>query len=486
MRFLLLLMAAASLSAAPVRLHPDNPHYFEYQGKPMILVTSAEHYGALINLDFDYKTYLDALRADGMNYTRIFMGAYVENADSFGIKFNTLAPAANRLIAPWKRSDTPGYVNGGNKFDLTQWDEAYFARLKDFVRHAAERGIIVEITPFSSIYRDDYWEYSPLHPRNNINETFVEDRKKLQTLPVEGHNLLSHQEAYLAKLVRELNAFDNVFFEIQNEPWSDNEVEVLDLLPQYSADDKKWTSYVHVASEGAMAWQRRMGRLIRETESNLPQKHLIAQNFCSFKYPLKTVPDEVSIINFHYAWPEAAYWNHGWNRVIGLDETGFRGAEDAVYRKQAWHFLLAGGALYNNLDYSFIVGHEDGGFDNFGSEGGSPGGGSRQLRRQLKVLSEFLHGFDFVKMAPDRNLIAHAPGLFARGLAERGRQYAVYIEGSGPADLRLNIPKGRYRIEWIDTLAGEVLKEETMRAGADGLALTTPAFTEDLALRVTR
>ncbi|MCB1120053.1 MAG: cellulase family glycosylhydrolase [Verrucomicrobiae bacterium] len=487
MRFLLLFFAlGATLSAAPIRLHPDNPHYFEYKGKPLIIITSAEHYGALINLDFDYKQYLDTLHADGMNYTRLFMGAYVENPDSFGIKFNTLAPLENRLIVPWKRSSTSGYIHGGNKFDLKQWDEAYFDRLKDFLKRAADRNIIVEITLFSSIYRDGYWEFSPFHPNNNINDTQAEDRKKLQTLPVEGHNLLPYQEAYVRKLVHELNDFDNFFFEIQNEPWADNEVLAMDLLPQNRTEKRKWTSYVHVASDESLAWQRHLSHLIKNEEARLPKQHLIAQNFCNFKLPLTDVQQEISIINFHYAWPEAAYWNLGWDRVIGYDESGFLGTEDAVYRKKAWHFLMAGGGLYNNLDYSFVPGHEDGSFDNAGAEGGSPGGGSPSLRKQLKVLGDFLRGVDFTRMAPDQNLIAHAPGLFARGLAEPGKQYAVYFDGSGPADIRLNIPKGRYRIEWINTRTGKTLRKETVRSGDKGLTLTTPDFSEDVALRITK
>jgi len=32
-----------------------------------------------------------------------------------------------------------GYRNGGNRFDLETWDEAYFARLKDFVATAAAK-----------------------------------------------------------------------------------------------------------------------------------------------------------------------------------------------------------------------------------------------------------------------------------------------------------------------------------------------------------
>jgi hypothetical protein len=35
--------------AAPLRLHPDNPHYFEFRGEPTVLITAGEHYGAVMN-----------------------------------------------------------------------------------------------------------------------------------------------------------------------------------------------------------------------------------------------------------------------------------------------------------------------------------------------------------------------------------------------------------------------------------------------------
>ena len=125
--------------AAPIALHPDNPHYFQWRGRPTILITSAEHYGAVMNLDFDYRKYLDTLAADGLNYTRVFSGAYVEPQGAFNIARNTLAPGPGRFIAPWARSSQPGYANGGNKFDLARWDAAYFTRLKDFIAYAAEK-----------------------------------------------------------------------------------------------------------------------------------------------------------------------------------------------------------------------------------------------------------------------------------------------------------------------------------------------------------
>src|SRR5688572_16968424 len=73
----------------PIALHPANPHYFEWRGRPTILITSGEHYGAVMNLDFDYRKYLDTLAADGMNYTRVFSGAYVEPQDRKSTRLNS-------------------------------------------------------------------------------------------------------------------------------------------------------------------------------------------------------------------------------------------------------------------------------------------------------------------------------------------------------------------------------------------------------------
>ena len=92
----------------PIELHPKNGHYLRWRGRPTILVTSAEHYGAVLNSAFDYKTYLRTLGEDRLNLTRTFTGAYCEPVGAFNITNNTLAPAAGKLLCPWARSETPG------------------------------------------------------------------------------------------------------------------------------------------------------------------------------------------------------------------------------------------------------------------------------------------------------------------------------------------------------------------------------------------
>jgi len=57
----LLLSFTSSLFAQKnktLQLHPQNPHYFLYQNKPAVIIGSGEHYGAVMNLDFNYNSYV--------------------------------------------------------------------------------------------------------------------------------------------------------------------------------------------------------------------------------------------------------------------------------------------------------------------------------------------------------------------------------------------------------------------------------------------
>src|SRR5216117_1567155 len=177
-----LVLVNASAAIKPLSLHPANPHYFLFRGQPTVLITSGEHYGAVLNLDFDYVKYLDTLAQDGLNLTRTFSGAYVEPPGAFNIAGNTLAPAPHRFICPWARSDVPGYANGGNKFDLTKWDEGYFKRLKDFVAKASKRGIVVELNLFCPMYEESQWRLSPQNAVNNVNGIGALARTNVYTL----------------------------------------------------------------------------------------------------------------------------------------------------------------------------------------------------------------------------------------------------------------------------------------------------------------
>jgi len=464
-----------------IRLHPENSHYFLYRGKAVALVSSAEHYGAVINGEFDYHKYLAALAAAGMNYTRLFGGSYVEMpGKSFGIRRNDLAPEAGKFVAPWARSSEPGYAAGGNKLDLSKWNPEYFSRLHDFLGEAARLGIVVEIGLFSSQYGEMQWNLSPFKSENNVNGTGAIDWKKVNTL--ENGNFLAFQEKYVRKVVREANAYPNVMFEIANEPWSDRPVLADVVNPYLFTGRNQYPNSIDMPDEATMDWQRRVVEWITSEEAGLPNKHMIAQDCCNFRYAVHDVLPGVSVVNFHYAYAEAATLNYGLEKAVSYDETRFLGQGDDAYTRQAWNFMLAGGSVFDGLDYSFSVGHEDG----TDVEPNGPGGGSPELRRRLKILSEFLQGLPLVEMRPDLDLVKQAGGVMTHTLSSRRGEYAMYLDGNGPTELVLNLPAGEYSSTWVDVVSGENKDGGTLQQGGGTRVVKSLAFRNGIALRISR
>jgi hypothetical protein len=285
------------------------------------------------------------------------------------------------------------------------------------------------------------------------------------------------------KIVRELNAFDNVIYEIQNEPWSDHHV-MGDFINPYLRQQHGWPNAVEITTRASIEWQARVASWIRDEEKRLSERHLIAQNLATFRLPIRNddLVAGADIINFHYAYPEAVWWNYGLRRPIGYDETGFQGDSDATYRHDAWAFILAGGGLFNNLDYSFTEGHEDG--SDVAPNG--PGGGSPALRGQLKVLSSFIHSVDFVRTSPDFATVEKSLGAVTHGLSNPGKQYVFYVRGRAPAELSLEVPPGRYLAQWVNTITGAVEHAEEFVHSSGQKALVSPSFAEAIALHILR
>ncbi|MCK4854494.1 MAG: hypothetical protein KAT31_09535, partial [Bacteroidales bacterium] len=336
-----------------------------------------------------------------------------------------------------------------------------------------------EITLFSSIYTDLSWTYCPLYHENNINQTDKISRGNVHT-PDNG-NLMQYQDKYVQKLVTELRDFDNIYYEIQNEPWGDNSDEFLAINPNDSASHEYWRRKADLPNAAALAWQKRIGELIASTESKLDQQHLIAQNYCSFMYPIKAVEDHVSIINFHYALPQAVEYNYGYDLPVSFDEDGFCGREDRRYRVNAWNFILAGGSIYNNLDYSFFVGYEDGTLKN-----DAPGHGSESLREQLSFLKGFMEVFDFIRLKPSRHLVKLAPGTVPQVLANEGKEYALYLNGGSQCDLQLYIPPGKYEATWLNPVSFGTEKSEVFDHEGEVKTLVSPEYDGDIALKIIR
>jgi len=301
---------------------------------------------------------------------------------------------------------------------------------------------------------------SPVNAANNINGIGKVARTNVYTLEQNGGVLAVH-EAMVRKLVTELNVFDNLYYELCNEPYFGGVM---------------------------LDWQNHIADVVVETEKSLPHTHLISWNVANGSKKIVDPHPAISIFNFHYASPPAAVaQNYGLQKVIGLNETGFKGTNDLPYRMEAWEFVLAGGGLYNHLDFSFSAGYERGDFVYPETQ---PGGGNAGFRRQLRVLGDFINSLDFVRMKPDTSWIkSELPEkVHAYALADGGKQYAAYFFRGTNAQafsFTLTLPHGSYKAEWLDPLSGSPLRSKRLKSSGE-VSVAAPDCGGEIALRIRR
>jgi hypothetical protein len=515
---------APSGASAVFSVHPDNHRVFLYRGKPMKILTSAEHYGAVVNGDFDYEIYLKEMQRTGQNMTRVF-AFYRETANggpgdiSSMVKANTLAPETSAAVLPFQRVDGHGKaLDGLDKFDLEKWNPAYFARFKDFLRKCALHGVVCEVTFFSNPYSSARYALFPSHKDNNINGVGVNIKQPSLFITLDDPTVTAFQERFVRKLVEQLNEFDNIYYEICNEA---------------NLSGGKANSLENEERK-VIAWQRHLAGVVRQAEKNLPKQHLIAVN-AHFRFQSQRDGDvqmrnddeayfqdpNIDIINYHYisSKTQASGWwfrytgppkgragqiwhflrqRDSFHKPIVFDETFsgiVRGEPEryAVNRAEAWEMLLSGGAGYNNLDWSFTPQDETG-------SGKAPIGDGRrldgrELRQWFNTLRQLLAEYDLSAFSPAAGVLSDKiPGYgYAASTDGRGR-YLLYLVDEQLYDLKpcktkqieisLSLPRGRYSAQTLDPGNGERTDLPDLVSSV-GTAVVSLRFSEDVALLLT-
>ena len=465
-------------SGVPLRAHPKNPYILEFRGQPTVLRTYGEHYSSVLNTAFDYVPYLDVLQRDGMNLTRAFLVGFRLNKADPPQNNSPLSPAPAEFLQPWPRTTANGVaLDGLGKWDLSVWNQAYFDRLNGFAQACSDRGIVAQLSLFCLFYTDNQWKSSPFNPANNVQGYGPANR--YDAMRMVNANLLAVQEAVVQRIVTEVNRFDNIYFEVENEPyWNEPNVK----------DDQE------------VAFHNRMLNVIRTTEAGLPNRHLVAHDFPQQSGALSSGFD---MINEHYPMAVAGSTIAGADallrdqysrgRILALDETDT--TSPVQTRLECWMFILGGGGIYNGLDVpSFVYTAADETGDNeFGKS-------SRKAIRDLGTYISTLH-----LVALRRNLSWLTGGIPAgatlQAMACPGEQYVAYLHhGSGggnfqlsynpintsnhTAALRVALAQGRWRAVWTRPSDLTVLKTEEFTHSGGTYNLAPVVYQEDVALRI--
>ncbi len=255
------LVAHAQGFDGPLRLSDKNPRYFtDNSGRAIYLAGShtwENFQDAQIagEPSFDYPAYLSMMAENGHNFMRFWTWEQTRMAPWSAEEF-TFSPM------PWLRTG-PGEANDGlPKFDLKRFNPEYFARMRQRVIQAREKGIYAAIMLFQgwSLPRrsgpdsGNPFPFLPFHPNNNINGVAAvetsddfDDRPGLHTLKG-SPELLAVQEAYVRKVIETVNDLDNVLYEVINEG-------------------------------GSIEWQHHIIHFVKKVEAGLPKQHPVGMTY---------------------------------------------------------------------------------------------------------------------------------------------------------------------------------------------------------------
>lgn len=252
--------AAAQPALGPLRVCADNPRYFaDPTGRPVYLTGSHtwSNFKDMGPADppppFDYHRYLDLLEQYHHNFIRLWTWELTQ----YSYKgYNT--PLTYATPFPWQRTGPGRALDGKPKFDLHQFNEAYFQRLRERVQLAGQRGFYVSIMLFEGhgLHASDApwcWDGHPMNLHNNINGINGDpngDGRGIETHTLQIPALTAIQEAYVRKVIETVNDLDNVLYEIANESGA------------YSTP-----------------WQFHMIRFIKDTERQMPKQHPVGMTF---------------------------------------------------------------------------------------------------------------------------------------------------------------------------------------------------------------
>ena len=480
----------------PIRIHPENPKLFEFRGKPLVLLTATEHYGSVMNRPFDFEKYLADAAEKKMTLSRLFV-LFREFQDAIN-PYSTCKPESPDYISPFPRTG-PGLANDTQpKYDLDKWNLEFFERLHRFLRLASSYGIIVEVTMLSDVYCDSVWAHNPLNSGNNINEQYEVDWTEFTSL--RHPKLFERQAAHVRKIVEETNQYDNIYYEICNEPAGGDPGRP--ETPQPDEVDE---------------WQIAIARIIRETEANMPNKHLIAGQEAFLWEPFEQPSTKsfrnfpVDIVNMHPL-PNTSYEGRGYELgEFGRKQLKLREVRDfclATYnepkplnydednssstskdfdawtnnRKRAWTTLLSG-AHFDVIDFSII---------NY-CETGTPAS-QKHIRTWMKHLSEFVHSIDLAHAHPLSNVVTNLPEHICESVfGVEGEDYCIYMADEREIDapgygtpiagrVGISIPVGEYRVSLYSPASG--LYSPILQITGGKITLDLPPFEHDLCIRI--
>jgi len=423
--------AMSPSAAAPVlRIHPQYLHYFQTPDGKALLLVGDYSWGTFSDVDFDYKAQFDALKANSLNFARVWLWWGCEQFP---------APDNKWHIEPFLRPGPGLAQDGGPKYDLSQFNPAFFERLRNLCLAARQRGLFLHLITMDAwmLKHPHLWKLHAFHRNNNLNGVDGDPQNtgkgtdgKLGFCSLGNPMVMDFQKAYLRKLVDTVNEFDNILIEIANENY-------------YSAP-----------------WEQNLCEFIRQYERSKPRRHILM--------PLDLL-NHSSVVQkwdpkiIHTALLE----KRRLCQPLIFDTDWIINNNDDEVRKAMWTAVLSGGH-FNYMDDSL----------EFRAE---PMSDRRAvLHRQIGHLAAFVKELRLWEMQPDDTLV-RSGDAFAMASA---KELVAYLPEGGTVKLDLTRLQGPLSAHWFNPREGifaEPLRADDIRSAA----FNSPG-TEDWALHLKR
>ena len=423
-----LLALAALPSYAYLRLHPENPRYFQESTTGEAVLFAGCDGVVPTSRGRDYVKEVEHMKAHHITYGRVWHFLPWEGANA---------------IWPWAESDTPGGYwggRGGNKLDMDRWNPEYWNRMADAMRRCAKECIYSEIHLFDrcglSPASNTRYGNNPWASDHNINNLEMPKAQGGDGTPdfyfyKEKPSLRKYQEAYVRKMIDETIGSSTVIYEIENEHWK---LDSADFGAHYAKFVKDYIAAKYPDQPRLVSYSSLMSDLEKFYE----------------------IP-EVDIVNYHYgnkaSDTEALnnYIESRWDKkkAINIDEFANDTDDPSVLRLLCWTIVTSGGHF-----------HIEASLDE-----------PQQLEacesiRQFRVQSKW----DFVHSAPNKKLVVSGNGYC---MANPGKEYVFYFPKGGSVKLGL-VKGGNYTARWFNTVKCQFGDPIALRNVSDETMLETP------------
>ena len=449
---LVLGLMAANAWAAPLRIDPNNSRYFMDGTGKAVYLTGSHTWANLqdnalavgvptIPTDpppvFDYNTYLNLLQARNHNFIRLWAWEPTKTYFSNGISY--------AQPHPWARSGPGTALDGKPKFNLNQFNQAYFDRLRSRVIAARDKSIgnpiYVSIMLFEGWYLlavPTSWQHHAFNAANNVNAINGDANGNGQgeeTHTLQVASVLAVQRAYVRKVIDTVNDLDNVLYEIANES----------------------------AVSGSTQWQYDMINYIKTYQATKPKQHPVGMT-CQ-AWSLSSA--------YHLLWNSPADW-------ISLGQAaGFDNANELYIKNPpaapggkvsildtdhlGWHVYVNNAALSRAWVWkSFLRVHNPILMEDLKSNSGWIA-----ARASMGHARTYAKKMNLAAMTPQNVL-----STTTYSLAKAGQEYLVYQAGSGA--FSVNLTSGTYAFEWFNPATGAIAATGFVTAAGGNQSLTPP------------